>query len=201
MTLHRRILLAVQRGPTAALKEICLAAARTRFVSALEFVQSLKAQHLQSFWYFASAANFSLIATFGSLLCATSQTAEEHEWYQTRLKEYRFLLKINSQNGAKFLRTAIQALDINTLLLTKGKTSHARQGSINSMDNSPLSSTIFTATHRSGDQERNDDLSYSSQVLTHLSHEGEYPSADHLEFYEPFVGSTNLDGLDHNWTL
>lgn len=123
MTLHRRILLTVSHSsPTNPLHDICRSAARARFLSALEFVKSLKPQHLKSFWYFVSASNFSLIATFGTLLCATTYVLEERKWYAAKLKEYRFLLKINSQNGAKYMKPAISVLDANQLLLAETET-------------------------------------------------------------------------------
>jgi len=71
---------------------------------AIDFVQSLKPQHLSSFWYFASPQNFALIGVFGTLLLSTASTPEEADFYQTKLREYRWILKINSENGARYSR-------------------------------------------------------------------------------------------------
>jgi hypothetical protein len=82
-------------------------------------MQRLKPQHLQSFWYFASASNFSLIAAFGALLCATSTSQVEKEFYKEKIREYRWILKINNQNGAKYMKPAMSLLDANMALLAK----------------------------------------------------------------------------------
>lgn len=122
MTLHRRILKAITHPSTPPpLLHICRSAARTRFLSALELVQSLKPQHLVSFWYFASTTNLSLIGTFGSLLCATSLDEQEAEWYRERLREYRWVLKINSENGAQYMKPAMGVLDMSLALLEEGR--------------------------------------------------------------------------------
>jgi hypothetical protein len=60
---------------------------------AMEFIQSLKPQHLSSFWYFASPQNFALIATFGTLLLSTATTTEEADFYKAKLKEYRWYVE------------------------------------------------------------------------------------------------------------
>ncbi|KAF3927376.1 hypothetical protein ABW21_db0204651 [Orbilia brochopaga] len=85
-------------------------AAKTRLISAIEFVNRLKPDQLQSFWYFASRVNFALIGTFGSLLWATSQVSIESEFYKARLDEYRWTLKVSSK-GASFMDFALKALD------------------------------------------------------------------------------------------
>jgi hypothetical protein len=121
VTLHRRIIIALstttQQDPQ--LAHICRIAARTRFITAIDFMQQLKPQHLQSFWYFASASNFSLIAAFGALLCATSTSQVEKEFYREKIREYRWTLKINNQNGAKYMKPAMSLLDANMALLAK----------------------------------------------------------------------------------
>jgi len=77
----------------------------------MDFVNRLKPEHLQSFWYFASRKNFGIIGTFGSLLWATSQVSIESEFYKARLDEYRWTLRV-SREQAPFLDYAIQALDM-----------------------------------------------------------------------------------------
>lgn len=76
----------------------------------MDFVNRLKPEQLQSFWYFASKLNFALIATFGSLLWATSPTWEEAEFYKARLSEYRWTLRVSSR-GADFMEFAVSVLD------------------------------------------------------------------------------------------
>ena len=102
ITLHRRILLCLSPITDPQLYRICRSVAHERFMFAMDFVQSLKPQHVSSFWYFASAQNFALIGVFGTLLLSTASTPEESNFYQIKLREYRWILKINYENGAKY---------------------------------------------------------------------------------------------------
>lgn len=117
ITLHRRILLALSPKTDLQAASVCRSAAQDRFNFAIAFVESLKPQHLSSFWYFASPHNFALIGMFGTLLCATAPNSQESDFYRTKLKEYRWTLKINSENGAKFMRPAMAMLNANMALL------------------------------------------------------------------------------------
>lgn len=113
ITLHRQILRTLSSKNSSVdpyLLHICRSAAKTRLISAMDFVNRLKPEHLQSFWYFASKVNFSLIATFGSLLWATSPTVQEAEFYKARLSEYRWTLRVSSR-GAEFMEFAVRVLD------------------------------------------------------------------------------------------
>lgn len=102
ITLHRRILLTLSSATDPQLYRICRSVAQERFMFAIDFVQSLKPQHLSSFWYFASPQNFALIGVFGTLLLSTASTPEEADFYRTKLREYRWILKINNENGARY---------------------------------------------------------------------------------------------------
>ena len=82
----------------------------------MDFVNRLKPEHLQAFWYFASKINFTLIGTFGSLLWATAPAHEEAEFYKTRLREYRWTLSVSSKR-AEFLDYAVQMLDASRAML------------------------------------------------------------------------------------
>jgi len=127
ITLHRRIMLALDPSTPFQLQEICRAVAQERFVFAIDFIQSLKAQHLTSFWYFASPQNFALIAVFGTLLLSTSKSREEEDFYKTKLREYRWILKMNTENGARYMGPAMKLLDANMTLMKEGKaTQHVK---------------------------------------------------------------------------
>jgi len=76
----------------------------------MDFVNRLKPEHLQSFWYFSSKVNFALIGTFGSLLWATAPSIQEAEFYKARLSEYRWTLRVSSR-GADFMEFAVGVLD------------------------------------------------------------------------------------------
>ena len=110
ITLHRRIIRTLSTCADAHLFGICRSAARARLVSAMGFVNRLKAEHLQSFWYFASKFNFALIGIFQCLLCATSIDTEEAQFYAARLDEYRWTLRVSSRN-AEFLEQSLSIFD------------------------------------------------------------------------------------------
>ena len=95
---------------------ICRSAAKTRLISAMDFVNRLRPEHLDSFWYFASATNFALIATFGNLLRATAPGDEEAGFYESRLKEYRWALTVSAQR-AEWIYSAVAILDSTNAML------------------------------------------------------------------------------------
>lgn len=136
ITLHRRIIacLAANAGSVDSyIQDVCRSAAKTRLISAMDFVNRLSPNHLRSFWYFSSKANFALIGTFGSLLWATSPGREEAEWYKRRLSEYRWTLSVSSQSVGENSPTvqALTILDLSTELLKQlpEKPSTSRTGS------------------------------------------------------------------------
>jgi len=92
------------------LVQICRSAAKARLISALEYFNRLKPEHLQSFWYFASKFNFALIGTFAGLCFVTSISHEEASFYQMRLQEYRWVLRISRKN-MEFLEIASGILE------------------------------------------------------------------------------------------
>jgi hypothetical protein len=117
ITLHRRIIQSLSSDTSDQyLLYICRAAAKTRLISAMDFVNRLRPEHLQSFWYFPSKMNFTLIGTFGGLLWATAPAKEEAEFYRTRLREYRWTLSVSSQR-ARFLDYAVKMLDASRNML------------------------------------------------------------------------------------
>ncbi|KAL2671738.1 nitrogen regulatory protein OTam [Phyllosticta citricarpa] len=117
ITLHRRIVQSLDPDTSDPyLLYICRSAAKTRLISAMDFVNRLTPAHLQSFWYFASKINFTLIGTFGSLLWATAPGKEEADFYRTRLREYRWTLSV-SASQARWLDYAIRVLDASREML------------------------------------------------------------------------------------
>ncbi|SLM39153.1 nitrogen regulatory protein otam [Lasallia pustulata] len=118
ITLHRCIIRSLTSTSTldSYLSHICRSAAKTRLISAMDFVNRLRLEHLHSFWYFPSKVNFALIGTFGALLLATAPYQEEVDFYRTRLAEYRWTLAVSSKSAA-FLAFAVESLDASSLLL------------------------------------------------------------------------------------
>jgi hypothetical protein len=118
MTLHRRIIRPLSSADDPSLRTICRQAAHVRLISAVDFISSLRAEHLQSFWYSASKYNFALVGTFISLLWATSTTKEEADVYRQSLDEYRWILRLSSKS-ADFLERAIGMLGSSTGVLVR----------------------------------------------------------------------------------
>lgn len=117
ITLHRRIVQSLDAtNPDSYGLFMCRNAAKTRLISAMDFVNRLKPEHLQAFWYFASKVNFTLIGTFGSLLWATAPAKEEAEFYKLRLREYRWTLSVSAKR-ADFLDYAVSMLDASRAML------------------------------------------------------------------------------------
>jgi hypothetical protein len=119
ITLHRRIVSALGRaddGPD--LARVCRLAARERLVNALDFVNMLRPEHLQSFWYSASTYSFALIGTFISLLWVTSAGPDDAAFYKKKLDEYRWSLRLASK-GSEVLEHAIALLSASTGVLVK----------------------------------------------------------------------------------
>jgi hypothetical protein len=117
ITLHRCIIRSLDTTTADPyLFHICRSAAKTRLISAMDFVNRLRITHLKSFWYFASRTNFALVGAFGTLLRATAPTMEEADFYRNRLEEYRWTLTISSKS-ADFVNYAVESLDVAASLL------------------------------------------------------------------------------------
>ena len=110
ITLHRCIARTLQFCSDPHLVSICHSAAVARSKSAIDFVQSLKPEHWQSFWYFASEFNFGLIGVFETLISSSVVTAQDSRESMNRLDQYRWSLKMASQNAA-FLEKSISMSD------------------------------------------------------------------------------------------
>jgi hypothetical protein len=118
ISIHRRIVQSLD--PASAdpyMLYICRSAAKTRLISAMDFVNRLRPEHLDAFWYFASASNFALIGTFGALLMATSPAKEEAEFYNCRLREFKWTLAVSAKK-ASWIGTAAEMLEANLEMLS-----------------------------------------------------------------------------------
>ncbi|KAG7291082.1 hypothetical protein NEMBOFW57_001092 [Staphylotrichum longicolle] len=121
ITLHRRIVAALGRGEgpdSPELERVCRLAAQERLVNALDFVNTLRPEHLQSFWYSASTYNFALIGTFISLLWVTSAGLDDAAFYKQKLDEYRWALRLASK-GSEALERAVTLFSASTGMLVK----------------------------------------------------------------------------------
>lgn len=110
ISIHRRIVQSLEPNVTDPyMLSICRSAAKTRLISALDFVNRLKPEHLNAFWFFASASNFALVGTFGALLMATSPSEEEALFYACRLNEFKWTLTVSSKK-AGWISAALETL-------------------------------------------------------------------------------------------
>lgn len=116
ITLHRCIIRSLSPETTDSyLSHVCRSAAKTRLISAMDFVNRLRPMHLRSFWPSAARTNFALIGSFGMLLRITAPTREEAEFYRVRLCEYRWTLSVSKKDAA-FMEFALESLDNATTL-------------------------------------------------------------------------------------
>ena len=106
ITLHRCIARTLPVCSDPHLVSICHSAALARSKSAMDFVKSLKPEHWQSFWYFASEFNFGLIGVFETLVSNSADIGLDPSESAVRLDEYRWSLKMACQNTA-FLERSI----------------------------------------------------------------------------------------------
>lgn len=116
ISIHRRIVQSLDPTADPYMLYICRSAAKTRLISALDFVNRLKPEHLDAFWYFCSATNFALVGTFGALLMTTSPGKEEAHFYACRLNEFRWTLTVSSKNAA-WIEKALETLSATSQLL------------------------------------------------------------------------------------
>lgn len=181
ITLHRRIILALSPSTDPQLYQICRSVAHERFIFAIEFVQSLKPQHLSSFWYFASPQNFALVGVFGTLLLSTASNSEEADFYRTKLREYRWTLKINTENGARYMKPAMALLDANLGLLTEASNHNSSYNA--SADVSTIEGGQPTPASSS---QAGDTFVFSNAPLTS---NGNFASPSQYNFEQPYYPS------------
>lgn len=189
ITLHRRIMLALTPSTPPQLLQICRSVAQERFVFAIDFIQSLKPQHLSSFWYFASPQNFALIAVFGTLLLSTASTTTEEDFYKNKLREYRWTLKINSENGARYMGPAMELLDANMALMTEGKIMQNNQLQVSQTnlisEQTHLSPTAMRPPSVRGNQSSAGSWTDESPQSNQQLHSVDFTSPNHFSPYFP----------------
>ncbi|KAL2867438.1 transcription factor domain-containing protein [Aspergillus lucknowensis] len=119
ISLHKAIILGLQGSSCdPSIVTVCREAARERAVTSIEFVKSLKPEHIQSFWHFASSMNLVYIGIFTAVLYLTSQSIEETDFYKKCLDEYRWNLRVMSR-AANFVDFAVRRLDTSLLHLDR----------------------------------------------------------------------------------
>ncbi len=94
---------------TTTLVNICREAAKTRLLHVMRFVEALRPEHLQAFWWFASAKSLAYIRTYVSLLWATSRGELEADYYRQKLDEFRWSLRVRAR-GVAFVTAALREM-------------------------------------------------------------------------------------------
>ncbi|KAH8882348.1 hypothetical protein GQ53DRAFT_461004 [Thozetella sp. PMI_491] len=110
--LHRVIVRCLTSDTPEELRVLCREAGKARLEHAINFVDTLRPEHLQGFWWFASPKSLAFIRTFGGLLWATSETDEEAEFYRKRLEDFRWSLRVRAK-GVGFVTAALQEMEEN----------------------------------------------------------------------------------------
>ncbi|KAL2000039.1 hypothetical protein VTN02DRAFT_3638 [Thermoascus thermophilus] len=118
--IHRFIIRSLPPSAISEIRDVCREAAKARLLYALQFIEALRPEHLQSFWWFASAKSLALIGTYGGLLWVTSPTDAEAELYYRKLEEYRWTLKVRAK-GVHFVQVGLEELEESLQCLDKGK--------------------------------------------------------------------------------
>ncbi len=108
--IHRHIIRSLTPDTPQPLRELCREAGRARLERAINFVEALRPEHLQAFWWFASPKSLAFIRTYGGLLWATSSTNTEAEFYRRKLEDFRWSLKVRAK-GVSFVAAALQEMD------------------------------------------------------------------------------------------
>ncbi|CAN8102078.1 unnamed protein product [Discula destructiva] len=108
--IYRFIIRRLTPDTTPALRDICREAGKVRLDHAIAFVDSLRPEHLQAFWWFAAPKSLVLIRTYAGLLWATSTTDTEADYYRQKLVDFHWSLKVRSK-GVGFVAAAIREMD------------------------------------------------------------------------------------------
>lgn len=92
------------------IREVCREAGKARLEHAMKFIETLRPEHLQAFWWFAAPKSLALIRTYGALLWATSVTDNEAEYYRQKLVDFQWSLKVRSK-GVGCVTAALREME------------------------------------------------------------------------------------------
>ncbi|KAI0547077.1 fungal-specific transcription factor domain-containing protein [Xylaria curta] len=107
--IHRFVIRKLTPTTPAHVRQLCRDAARARFEHAISFIERLRPEHLQSFWWFASPKSLAMIDSFGTLLYATSTTSEDASFYRQTLESLHWTFKVRSK-GSMIMAAAMHEL-------------------------------------------------------------------------------------------
>lgn len=107
--IHRHIIRGLTPEHPEHIQTICRDAAQTRLEHAMAFVEKLRPEHLQSFWWFAAPKSLALIGMFAALLSATSVSSAEAAVFKQKLDDFHWSLKVRSK-GSLSITAAVQEM-------------------------------------------------------------------------------------------
>ncbi|CCH45162.1 Transcriptional activator protein [Wickerhamomyces ciferrii] len=111
--LHRKIISSLNEETPPELIKVCRTAATTRLTAVIDFVKSLRREHVYAFWNSPTSSNFTIVGTFAAILYVTSPTAQEAQQFREHTSVYRLLL----YKLGKFSKNAFNALKRIDMLL------------------------------------------------------------------------------------
>jgi hypothetical protein len=145
--------------------------------------------------------NLAIIATFGSLLWATSNNPEEAEFYKSQLAEYRWTLRVSSK-AAEFMKFTVGMLDVSPVFLKDGTSKSSKtttpsvpptQGDIqDSQQEQQISDTHV------GQRDFNPDMYVTSEVSPSIETSTENTYGYEMDRTDATL--TNQNDLRPNWT-
>ncbi len=113
ITLHRKIILSLGEDTPPELVKVCRAAATTRLTAVIDFVKSLKREHIYAYWNAPTTSNFAIVGTFAAVLYVTAPSPQEASVYREHINVYRMLL----YKLSRFFKQAFEALKRIDMLL------------------------------------------------------------------------------------
>lgn len=122
--IHRHIIRGLTPGHPDHIQTICRDAAQTRLDHAMAFVEKLRPEHLQSFWWFAAPKSLALIGIFAALLSATSASSAETAFFKQKLDDFHWSLKVRSK-GSLSITAAVEEMQDALLGLSTSQPPHA----------------------------------------------------------------------------
>ncbi|KAG6358067.1 hypothetical protein INS49_013951 [Diaporthe citri] len=113
--IHRHIIRGLTPEHPEHIQTICRDAAQTRLEHAMAFVEKLRPEHLQSFWWFAAPKSLALIGIVSSA---------EAVFFKQKLDDFHWSLKVRSK-GSLSITAAVQEMQDALLGLSTSQPPHA----------------------------------------------------------------------------
>lgn len=85
------------------IRDIVFNKCMTIFEKVIQFLNEMRAEHLQTFWYTSVRHGLSNVVIFGFLLTLISKSKQELDVCMDKIEEYVWKLKINNKNAEFFL--------------------------------------------------------------------------------------------------